>query len=228
MSAQDIFLSVGGTANERQESFVRAVEDRLRAANLVPHTVGRNTFSSGAPLAKVIDLLDTCSGAVVIALERSFFPAGVEKRGGSKETPLADIKLPTPWNHIEAAMAYSRRLPLLMIVENGLKPEGLLEKGYDWNVQYLDPSPSELGTVEFDGVFQDWMSKVEGRKPASALVASEDATPREVRGLKKPPADLTIAEIVGGLNVVQLWAVLGAIVVVIGGAFTAGKLFGHN
>ena len=46
--------------------------------------------------------------------------------------------------------------------------------------------------------------------------------------MKKPPSDLTIAEIVGGLNVVQLWAVLGTIVVVIGGAFTAGKLFGHN
>jgi hypothetical protein len=79
---------------------------------------------------------------------------------------------------------------------------------------------------EFDGVFQDRMSK--GRKPASALAASEDATQRAVLSLKKHPADLTIAEIVGSLNVVQLWAVLGAIVVVIGGAFAAGKLFGHN
>jgi hypothetical protein len=222
MGAQDIFISVGATATERQEGFVRAVEDRLRAANLVPHTVGRNTFSSGAPLAKVIELLDSCSGAVVIALERSFFPAGVEKRGGPGETQLTDIKLPTPWNHIEAAMAYSRRLPLLMIVENGLKSEGLLEKGYDWNVQYLDLSPSQLGAVEFEGVFQDWMSKVQGHKAASALVASEDAALSEVGGLRKPPADLTVAEIVGGLNVVQLWAVLGAMAAVIAGAFALG------
>jgi hypothetical protein len=94
------------------------------------------------------------------------------------------------------------------------------------NVRELNLRSSE--EREFDGVFQDWMSKVEGRKPASALAASEDATQREVRSLKKHPADLTIAEIVGGLNVVQLWAVFGAIVVVIGGAFAAGKLFGHN
>jgi hypothetical protein len=225
MGAQDIFISVGATANERQEGFVRAVEDRLRAANLVPHTVGRNTFSSGAPLAKVIELLDTCGGAVVIALERSFFQAGVEKRGGPKETQLTDINLPTPWNHIEAAMAYSRGLPLLMIVENGLKPEGLLATGYDWNVQYLDLSPSQLGTVEFEGVFQDWMSKVEGHRPASALVASGDAAPTKLGGLKTPPADLTLAEIVGGLNVAQLWTVLGAIAAVLGGAFALGKFF---
>ena len=76
MGAQDIFISVGGTANDRQENFVRAVEDRLRAANLVPHALGRNTYPSEAPLKKVIELLDTCNGAVVIALERSFFPAG--------------------------------------------------------------------------------------------------------------------------------------------------------
>src|ERR1700730_2205046 len=74
MATRNVFVSVGATSNEEQEVFVRAVEDRLRSESLVPHTVGRNTFSSDAPLKKVIELLESCEGVVVIALERSFFP----------------------------------------------------------------------------------------------------------------------------------------------------------
>lgn len=86
MNELDVFVSVGGTATEQQETFVRAVEDRLRSEGLVPHTVGRNTFSADTPLKTITDLLSRCSGTVVIALERSYFASGIEKRGGPKET----------------------------------------------------------------------------------------------------------------------------------------------
>ena len=75
---------------------MRAVEDRLRSEGINPHTVGRNTFSSDSPLKTVTQLMDECSGAVVIALERVFFPSGTEKRGGPKETPLADANCLEP------------------------------------------------------------------------------------------------------------------------------------
>ena len=134
---KEIFLSVGGTANDEQERFVQAVENRLRAEGLAPNTVGRNTFSVDAPLRTVEELMDRCVGTVVLALERSYFPEGMDKRGGSSEKSLANVALPTPWNHIEAAMSYSRRLPLLVIVQDGLKHEGLLEPGYDWYFQTI-------------------------------------------------------------------------------------------
>ena len=147
MPTRNIFLSVGAPCNEEQEAFVSAVENRLRSEGLTPHTVGRNTFSSDAPLKKVVELLDSCQGVVVIALERSFFPSGIDKRGGPDETQLSNIRLPTPWNHIEAAMAYSRRLPLMVILESGLKSEGLLEAGYDWYVQRIKPAPFSIDYV---------------------------------------------------------------------------------
>lgn len=169
--ARNIFISVGSTANDQQEAFVRAVELRLESEGLNPQTLGRNTFSSDAPLKKITELLDSCDGTVVIALERSFFPAGMDKRGGPNEADLSDVRLPTPWNHIEAAMAYSRKLPLLVIAEAGLKSEGLLERGNDWYVQWIKPVPSALATREFNGILADWRSKVEAfarsRKPRS-------------------------------------------------------------
>ena len=84
MNELNVFMSVGGTISDKQESFVQAVEDRLRAEGLVPHTVGRNAFSIDSPLKTVTELMDKCVGCLVIALERSYFPSGMEKRGGPK------------------------------------------------------------------------------------------------------------------------------------------------
>lgn len=213
MTELNVFVSVGGTSTEKQEAFVRAVEDRLRSEGLVPHTVGRNTFSADAPLKTVTELLARCSGTVVIALERTYFAAGVEKRGGPKEHKLTDVKLPTPWNHIEAAMSYARGLPLMIIVESGLKSEGLLECGYDWYVQWVNPEAAALTSNEFNGVLASWKQKM------------VDAPKKSVSS--KTPADLTVAELLGGLKPVQLWSVLVALAALVAGAFAlGGKLFG--
>lgn len=213
MVAMDVFVSVGATATEQQETFVRAIEDRLRSEGLVPHTVGRNTFQSDAPLKTVTELLDKCSGTVVVALERTYVASGVDKRGGPKEAPLADVRLPTPWNQIEAAMAYSRAHPLLVIVESGLKSEGLLERGYDWYVQWVMPDPAALNTPEFNGVLANWKEKM--------------AQPARKRAQAKAVSEFTMAELVGGLKPAQLWALLTAVVAVVGGAFAlGGKVFG--
>lgn len=213
MDTMSVFMSVGTPANERQEAFIRAVEDRLRSEGLVPHTVGRNTFSSDAPLKAVTELMDKCSGAVVIALERTFFPKGLQKRGGPEESAIANVKLPTPWNQVEAAMAYARGHPLLIIVENGLKSEGLLERGYDWYVQFVTPDPSALHSLEFNGVLASWKEKVQARTMRAGVA-------------RRDPGEMTVGEILKSLRLSQLWAVLAAVVALVIGAFTLGaKLF---
>jgi len=213
MNELNVFVSVGGTATEKQEAFVRAVEDRLRIEGLVPHTVGRNTFSADAPLKTVTELLDRCSGTVVIALERTYFTAGIEKRGGPKESALTEVKLPTPWNHIEAAMSYARGLPLMVIVEAGLKSEGLLERGYDWYVQWMNLEAAALTSNEFNGVLASWKQKMVNA-PKKAVSS-------------KTPADMTVSELLGGLKPVQLWSVLVSLAALVAGAFAlGGKLFG--
>lgn len=215
MSGIDVFVSVGGTANEKQESFVRAIEDRLRAEGLNPQTVGRNTFSADAPLKTVQRLMDQCCGTVVVALEWTYFEQGIEKRGGDNERHLANVTFPTPWNQIEAAMSYARGIPLLVIVEKGLKSEGLLEKGYDWYVQEVDVDTSALNTTEFNGVLASWRGKV------SAFQNKEAENPKDI-----DPTKMTIGEIVGSLKPTHLWSVLIAVATVIGGAFALGaKLF---
>ena len=101
----------------------------------------------------------------------------------------------------------------MVIVESGLKSEGLLERGNDWYVQWVKPDSAALSTAEFNGVLASWKQKM--LQPPKKLAIS------------KAPSELTIAELVGGLKAAQLWSVLGALAVLVGGAFAlGGKLFG--
>jgi hypothetical protein len=214
MPEPNVFVSVGGTANDAQESFVRAVEDRLRSENLIPHTVGRNTFSSDSPFKAVTELMDRCSGVVVIALERLHIAQGSEKRGGPNESALSNVKIATAWNQVEAAMAYCRGVPLLVLVEDGLRPDGLLEKGFDWYVQTVKLDPSSLHTQVFNGVLASWKDKLGARAKQQPT-----RTPN--------PGELSVGELLGALKPAQLWSVLAGLAAVIAAAFALGaKLIG--
>ena len=210
MEQKNVFISVGLPATKEQEDFVVAVEDRLRSEGLIPNTVGRNKFSIDSPLKTIDELMDNCCGVIIIALERTYFPEGIEKRGSSKESVLKEVKYPTPWNQIESAMAYTKRLPLLVIVEEGLKPEGLLEKGYDWYVLSLKPEKESLLTPVFNGLLSSWKQKIEFYKKQE---------PKN----KIDPETLTIGEIIKNLKISHFWGVLVALVALIAGAFALGQ-----
>jgi len=211
-----VFLSIGQIANDQQETFVRSIEDRLRAEGLVPQTVGRNVFSTDRPLVAVKECMDSCSGVAVIALERRYFPSGVERRGGPKQSNLSDIKLATPWNQIEAAMAYDREIPLMVIVEEGVTEEGLLERGNDWYVQTVKAEPSALNSVEFNGVLASWKDKVQRRKLSPS---------RSADAAKPAVSELTIRDLIGGLKPAQLWGMLAAFITLVGGCVLFGAHF---
>ena len=156
-----IFLSVGKTSTKEQEDFVAAVEDYFRSYGLLPQTVGRTYFSSIQPLKAVDDLMRQCCGTVIIAFERIHIEVGTEKRGSLEERHLENDALPTVWNQIEAAMAYTLGHPLLVIIEQGLRSEGLLERGYDWYVNWVHLTNTVLTEREFQGVFEDWKRRVD-------------------------------------------------------------------
>jgi hypothetical protein len=208
----NIFVSVGSTSSSLQEEFVRAIEDRLRAEGLVPQTVGRNVFSADSPFTAVTKLMDTCRGVVVIALERLHIETGSEKRGGTSQIALGDVKLATPWNQIEATMGYVRKLPLLVLVEEGLRADGLLEKGLDWYVQTVALNRNSLNTSTFNGVLASWKQKL-------------DATPSDSVQVIPQPSEMTVAQLLGSMKPAQLWSILGALVAALAGAFALGAKF---
>jgi hypothetical protein len=61
------------------------------------------------------------SWTTVLALRRIHIDEGTELQASSSAGKLADMNLPTVWNQIKAAMAYSLGQLLLTIVETGLR-----------------------------------------------------------------------------------------------------------
>jgi hypothetical protein len=209
----NVFVSVGSTSSPLQEEFVRAIEDRLRAEGLVPQTVGRNVFSADSPFTAVTKLMETCQGVVVIALERLYIETGSEKRGSTSQIALGEVKIATPWNHIEATMGYGRKLPLLVLVEEGVRADGLLEKGLDWYVQTVALNRESLNTSTFNGVLASWKQKLAAIPPKSVQATA-------------PPGEMTVSQLLGALKPAQLWSTLGAFVAALAGAFALGaRLF---
>ncbi len=157
----NIFLSVGRAATTEQGRFVTAVEGLLKEYHLRPRTVGRTDFTTGKPLRKILNVMKNCSGTIVIAFERFHYEGGVELRGGTQESTLTDVSLPTVWNQVEAAMGYALGHPLLAIAESHLRTEGLLEDGYDWFISHVELTPASLNSIEFMSTFEKWVGNVE-------------------------------------------------------------------
>lgn len=213
----DIFVSVGSGLNPAQEAFVKAVEERLRADGLVPHTLDRNEWSTLAPLDAVNELMGRCQGAVILALERYHFSDGVERRGSARQQSLREVKFATAWNQIEAALAYSKQLPLLVIVDEDLKSDGLLEPGHGWYVTPLPLDVAALQTAHFNGLMKDWR----GRLAANARAQPTTATQPILE-----PSKASIATLAGALRPAELYALLAAFAAILLGAFTIGVKFG--
>lgn len=202
--AIDVFISVGSTKKPEQEEFIQAVEQFLRDNGLNPRCVGRTDFSSVQPLKFIEKIMGQCSGTVIIALERIHIQNGLEKRGSEAEKVLTDVNVSTVWNQIEAGMAYLLGHPLLVVVERGLRKEGLLEPGYDWYIQSVDLGDSTLHSREFAGVFADWKRRVD------EFYENKDKRSSSSPGVIDPEK-LTIGQILGALKPAQLWTIIGTL-----------------
>lgn len=156
-----VFLSVGRTFTKEQEQYVKAIENFMLTHGIKTQTVGRNYFSNQQPLKSIEELMKQCSGAVILALERIHVETALEKRTSPQEKRWERINLPSVWNQIEAAIAYAFGLPLLVIVENNIKSEGLLETGYDWYVKWINIEDILFEDPEFTGLFDSWLKSVQ-------------------------------------------------------------------
>jgi hypothetical protein len=201
----DVFISVGKSSKPEYEKFISEIEQFLRNHGLNPRVVGRTDFSIIQPLKFTEKVMSECSDTIVIAFENIHVEQGYEKRGSNLEKPVLNICIPSVWNQIEPAMAYILGHPLLVIIENGIRSEGLLESGHDWYVQWVEIDILTLQKAEFLGVFTDWKNRVEKYKLAGNKISSSNI-------ISVDPKELTVAQIISSLKAAQLWAIIGAVI----------------
>jgi hypothetical protein len=196
-----VFISKGSNATNRQREYIDAVLDTLRLVGLNPRIMNENEWSHSQPLKAIKRIIRECDGIVVIAFTRTRYDKGIEVRSEDNKE-LNNISLPTPWNHIEAAIAYTFDLPILVIAENGLKSEGLIERGYDWQVYWSNWSPADVKSESFKGFLNSWKTDVTEYAKSKA--------PVEAKQIAIEPHKLTIGTVFKSMSVPQLWGLLGA------------------
>ncbi len=161
----NVFVSVGGGRTPHQDRFVESVYRQIRSVRLTPLTLDDYGAANTQPLTDVARRMDRCYGAVVIAFERTYIEKGVSRRDVPDRKKSVDgTRLPTVWNQIEAAIAYTRELPLLVLVEHGLSDEGMLESRYDWRVTWVDISQDLADEPKYRSIFEDWGRSVLERR----------------------------------------------------------------
>jgi hypothetical protein len=208
-----IFLSCGTPHDKLQEEFIAAVEAHLASHSCKPQTVGRSVYSARQPVEAARDLIGNCHGAVVIAFERTRIISGMERPDSSQQKLIQNESHPTIWNQMEAAMAYAQKIPILSLVQSGLKRQGMLSDRFEWCAIEADLNPSLLATEKFRQTFSEWIELVR-KEPGRIEIAEID------------PAQLKVGSLVKQLSAKQVISLslvtLGAIGSITSVAFKAG------
>ncbi len=154
---RQVFVSRPTTLNTEQRGLLDSISDLFNAYNLVPRTVGISNFTNKSPLVAVRAVMKECSGALVLGLRQLRIVRGVEKEGTSLECNRDDFYLPTAWNHIEASMAYSMGMPILLVKERGVGG-GVFDLGATeyFIHSVISPGSNWVLSDEFRLSFQEW------------------------------------------------------------------------
>jgi len=160
MAAPEVFISMGNPYTDAYKRFRNELEDFLQdQCKVEPKIMNKNVYPPGNPLVTIKNVMEKCSGALVVAYERSYVRDGKERRTSRNPPPrnLINLTYTTPWNHVESAMAFCLGVPLYIICQKGLVEEGLIENKFDWNVQYLDIVPGAFENTDVTRPIQAWI-----------------------------------------------------------------------
>ena len=125
----------------------------LSACGLEPRSIGVTDRPGLSPLEEVIRLMKLCFGAIVLGIPQIEIQLGTVK-GEQIRSPLS---LGTEWNHIEAALAYSLNMPVL-VIHDATVGRGIFDPGAANAFIYTVEFSSAIWplTDEVSGAMRDW------------------------------------------------------------------------
>ncbi len=132
----------------------------LAERGCVARTLGRTDYPNKAPMTAVRELMVACEGVIVLGLRQLEIVDGIVKRGTDEEHRVAGRFDPTPWNQLEAGVAFALDLPLMLIKEVGVEG-GVFDVGNtDRFVHQAEMSDDWLRSPRFLQPFNEWLEEV--------------------------------------------------------------------
>jgi hypothetical protein len=157
-----VFVSAPSVTDPSCRAIRELVVGALRAENAAIEQV-QPPYSGSAPMRSVATTMHGCWGVVIIGLPQLHVSEGRFRSGTAQAQELKDLRLPTPWNQIEAGMAAALGLPMLVISDGATG--GVFDLGTEGDEVRMIELRDDWDVLEIQEAVRDWASSL--RQPAT-------------------------------------------------------------
>jgi hypothetical protein len=120
-----LFLSVATPHTQIQVNYITDLKAKFVKAGYQLATLQDGDWNDEDPIKPIYDLMKKCIGCVVLLMERYYIDNGMVKRGSENEKQLTGLALSTPWCQIEATLAYTEGIPLMVLKDRNVLNDGV-------------------------------------------------------------------------------------------------------
>jgi len=155
----NVFISRPTKIVQRFEVQYLTFERCLIQKKYRPLRLGQDCYTMDAPLKGVMKLMKTCRGAIILGYPQYRVTSAILKATDVEQE--IHITIPTPWNQIEAVLAFKQRIPVLVVAHESVAG-GIFDKGVTGEYVHT----TDLGakqwykTRDFLGIFREWEKRI--------------------------------------------------------------------
>lgn len=156
-----VFVSAPTQLNPAQKVIYDGILELLEDLQLERRALGRSDYPTEFPLKEVIRLARKCSGGLILGFVQQSAASVIAKPGTPEQKTLLDVSYPTPWNHLEAGILFSLKLPILVFKEEGISG-GVFDNGVTDLFVHRMPTADECKSKSssFREVILRWQGRV--------------------------------------------------------------------
>ena len=158
-----VFLSHPSRLNTVQHQFVDAMIRQIKKVLLFPRTLPETEQYPETPLTNIRRMILNSYGMVALNLRQQ----KVKIIKNNLNEPIGEkVWEESPFAQIEPGMAYQYGLPLLLIRETGVEPNGIWAFGIgpflilEWDSTVPNPIETFFARNDWKSIFQNWIGHV--------------------------------------------------------------------
>lgn len=152
-----VFLSRPGVLNRAQEKKLELVTGELKEKGCELMQLTPDQYDQTSIMSNLTKRVGLCHGLVVLGFSSVQIHEGIYRPSTEQSHPIRDISLATAWNHVEAGMGLMKKIPILLLSDNGIT-EGVFDPNVNDPLIFRSTFDESLNPRS--KVMQLWMTAV--------------------------------------------------------------------
>lgn len=154
--ARRVFLSQPTVLTAQQQALVDRVAHLIEEGGAEVVRLLREDYPASGSLGEIRRLMAGCAAVAIVGVSQLLVARGTLRPGTPEESPVRDASLATPWNQIEAGMAFSLDLPML-VVRSQLGDAGVFGIRDEASAVTVVDADERAGLANLDEAVERWI-----------------------------------------------------------------------